>query len=455
MLHDATIFALASAAGRGGVAVFRISGAHAVGAVSKLCRPSDVPPARQALLRKIHHPETGEPIDEALLLYFQAPHSFTGEDVVELHTHGGRAITNAVIEALRSLEHFRLAEPGEFTRRAFENGKMDLTEAEAIADLVDAETEAQRRQALRQYEGALGKIYEDWRGQLTRSLAYLEAAIDFSDEELPEDIAAKQMKALQELATDIDQHLQDGHRGERLRDGFHVAILGAPNAGKSSLLNALARRDAAIVSSIAGTTRDVIEVHLDIGGYPVVLADTAGLRESVDAIENEGIRRALQRAERADLKLLVFDATAAKLDDATLALVDHDAVVVLNKGDLGGRQHIEFSIEENVVNSEARKPTPMLISSQTGEGIPALLDHVMNEIDRRFTGSGQTPLTRARHRAALEECSQHLQRALAASQSELLAEDVRLAMRSLGRITGRIDVEDLLDVIFRDFCIGK
>jgi tRNA modification GTPase len=439
-----TIYALASAAGRAGVAVFRISGAASGNVIEKLCRPNQMPEPRTASLRALHHPTTGEKIDLALILYFAAPHSFTGEDVVEIHAHGGRAVTSALIEALQSLPNFRLAEPGEFTRRAFETGKLDLTEAEAIADLVDAETEAQRRQALRQMDGALGKLYEDWRQRLAHVLAYLEAAIDFADEDLPGDVSQKQLTTIRALSDEISTHLNDGHRGERLRDGFSIAILGAPNAGKSSLLNALARREAAIVSSIAGTTRDVIEVHLDLGGYPVTLADTAGLRNSADVIETEGVRRALQRAEYADLKLLVFDGSAwPDRDVATMALMDDDAIMVVNKTDV---------LRGQKPNNEAAL---VYVSALTGTGLAELMQRLTDKIKKRFVDNAAPALTRTRHRTALEECVEHLQRSLAAQASELRAEDVRLAMRTLGRITGRVDVEDLLDIIFRDFCIGK
>ena len=437
-----TIFALATAPGKAGVSVFRISGKDAAQVIAKLCVPNDVPEPRSAHLRKITDPQSGALIDHALILFFKAPHSFTGEDVVELQTHGGRAVASAVTEVLSALPQFRLAEPGEFTRRAFENGKMDLTEAEAIADLVHAETEAQRKQALRQMEGALGKFYEEWRARLARGLAYMEAAIDFSDEELPDDLIAKQSVELQNLRDAIAHHLDDNHRGERLRTGFSIAILGAPNAGKSSLLNALARREAAIVSPIAGTTRDVIEVHMDINGYPVMLADTAGLRESSDVIESEGIRRARARAASADLKLLVIDATSSDNDAALEKMIDHDTIVVLNKSDL------------------AKNPRPiphasLALSALTGAGIDVLLQKLTQEIDMRFGMNEAPPLTRARHRTALEECVSHLDRALQAPMVDQRAEDVRLAMRALGRITGRVDVEDLLDIIFRDFCIGK
>ena len=268
MSLSSTIFALASASGRAGVAVFRVSGPNAQAVFDRLCRPANQPVPREAVLREIVHPQTGDVLDRALVLWFPSPRSFTGEDVVEIHLHGGRAIIHAVAESLGALPDFRLAEAGEFTRRAFENGKLDLTEAEALIDLINAETEAQRRQALRQHDGALRRLYDGWREKLVRSLAYLEASIDFAEEDLPSDMEARQKATLAALAQDIAAHLDDGHRGERLRDGFSIAILGAPNAGKSSLLNALARREAAIVSSTAGTTRDVIEVHLDRAATP-------------------------------------------------------------------------------------------------------------------------------------------------------------------------------------------
>ncbi len=437
----ATIFALASAPGRAGVAVLRISGPVARAAIEKLCRPATLPPPRAAHLCEIRHPD-GALLDKALILWFPAPNSFTGEDVAEFHLHGGRAIVSAVMDCLRALPGFRLAEPGEFTRRAFENGKLDLTEAEALADLVNAETEAQRRQAMRQLTGELGRLFDDWRARLTKTLAHSEATIDFADEDLPADLEEKQTAEIRALIAEVEGHLDDRHRGERLREGFHIAIMGPPNAGKSSLLNALARREAAIVSSIAGTTRDVIEAYLDLGGYPVIVADTAGLRDSGDQIESEGVRRALKKAENADLKLLVFDGESwPRRDEATQKLADENTLVTVNKADL---------LQGAMGDGDA-----LFISAKTGAGIPELLDRIIAAIDLRFASSGPPPLTRIRHRAALEECRGHLRRSLTAAAAELRAEDLRLAARALGRITGRVDVEDLLDVIFRDFCIGK
>jgi tRNA modification GTPase len=439
-----TIFAPATAPGRGGVAIVRVSGPLAGTALTTLTgRP--LPAPRMASFVRLTVPDSGEFLDQGLVLWFPSPHSFTGEDVAEFHVHGGRAVIAGVIDALASLPGLRIAEPGEFSRRGFENGKFDLTAAEAIADLVDADTSAQRRQALRQMEGELGRLYDGWRHRLTRALAHLEADIDFPDEDLPEGVAVMVRPELEALAGEIAAHLNDNRRGERLRDGIHIAILGAPNAGKSSLLNVLARREAAIVSERAGTTRDVVEVHLDLGGFPVVLADTAGLREAADEIESEGIRRALDRAANADLKLAVFDATALpELDAQTLAVVDDQTLVVLNKVDS----------TSGVVQEIGGKPA-MPVSARTGEGLPELLRALTSAVQTRFEAPGVPALTRARHRGALEECAASLHRAMSADLPELAAEDVRLASRALGRITGRVDVEDLLDVIFQDFCIGK
>jgi tRNA modification GTPase len=365
--------------------------------------------------------------------------------MAELHLHGGRAVVGAALSALHRLSYCRLAEPGEFTRRAFEHGRLDLTQAEAIADLVAAETDEQRRAALRQMDGALHRLYEDWRGQGLRLLAHLEAAIDFPDEDLPAGLADEVAGGIETLRAAIAGHLDD-RRGERLREGLSIAIIGPPNAGKSSLLNLLARRDAAIVSETAGTTRDVIEVHLDLGGWPVVLADTAGLRDSDDPIEQEGVRRARARAAAADLRVLVLDATTdwrharQELTDATDRWDPALDIVVVNKVDL--------------VDAKAADALPF--SARSGAGLQELLQSLQVSAEALMQeGAGQPPLTRARHRAALEECLASLTRALVAPEVALAAEDLRLAMRALGRITGVVRIDELLDVIFRDFCIGK
>ena len=387
---------------------------------------------------RVRDPESGEALDDALALWFPGPRSVTGEDVAELHLHGSRAVLAAVMAALRA-QGLRLAEPGEFTRRAFENGKLDLVQAEAVADLAAAETEAQRRQAVRQLGGHLGALYREWGDRLLRLLAHLEAAIDFPDEDLPPEIEARVEVESAALAGEIAAHLADGHRGERLRDGIAVAILGPPNAGKSSLLNQLARREAAITSPVAGTTRDVIEVAIDLAGYPVVLADTAGLRDSADLVEQEGLRRALARAEAAELRLFVFDARRPQDAAGAAQWPGPDTLLVANKIDLVADRGPEGA---------------MPVSALTGEGIPALIAQLAARIAASYAVAAPL-LTRARHREALEEAETALRRALAAPLPELRAEDLRLAWRSLGRITGRVDVEDLLDIIFADFCLGK
>jgi tRNA modification GTPase len=439
-----TIYALASAHGRAGVAVIRLSGPKALAALRHLA--GELPPARHATLRSLRDPRTGVELDRGLVLTFPAPHSFTGEDMAELHVHGGRALVRSILDALAGCEGLRPAEAGEFTRRAFEHGKMDLTAAEGLADLVNAETEAQRRQALRQLRGELGDLYERWRHQLMTALARIEGHIDFPDEDLPSTLVEQTRTVLSTSVAEIAAHLQDHRRGQRLRDGLSVAILGPPNVGKSSLLNALAGRPAAIVSAQAGTTRDVIEVRLDLGGYPVTLADTAGLRESEDAIEQEGVRRAKASAIAADYKILMIDARSYPDVDRPLAnLVDADTLFVVNKCDL---------VRLEGVGALAGRPA-LMVSALTGAGLSELLAALAEAVIERAGLSESPALTRERHRRALEECRNGLERALTAASVELLAEDLRLAVRALGRITGRVDVEDLLDVIFREFCIGK
>lgn len=451
LLSIDTIFALATAPGRAGVAVVRISGPSASQAIRALTRSRTLPAPRVATLRTLRSAD-GEKLDQALLLWFPGPGSFTGEDVAELHLHGGRAVVEGVLAALAALPDLRPAEPGEFTRRAFDAGRLDLTAVEGLADLIAADTAAQRRQALRQLAGDLAAVYEGWAERLTRALAWLEAEIDFADEDLPDGMAGEVQRRVLAVRDDIAAHLADNRRGEILRDGFSIAIVGPPNAGKSSLLNTLAQRDAAIVSETAGTTRDVIEVRLDLGGYAVVLADTAGLRAGSDAIEAEGIRRARARAEAADLVLVLLDAAERGSPDAAVAEVIEEAaasgrlLLVRNKIDLlSDRCGLDGAAERELD-----------LSVQTGEGVPELLSTLGAIVAARVEGAENAPaLTRLRHRQALEACHNHLERFALASQTDLAAEDVRLAVRELGRITGRVDVEDLLDVIFRDFCIGK
>lgn len=442
-----TIFALATPAGRSGVAVFRLSGPRAGEVLESLIKRA-LPAPRQAVKRRLFAAETEDscvPLDDALVVYFKGPASFTGEDVVELHVHGGPAIIAAVAKALGDLG-LRLAEAGEFTRRAFDHGKLDLLEIEGLADLIAAETEAQRRQALRQAEGALSALYEDWRGALISALARIEAAIDFPDEDLPEGLMNLVDETMRALAESIELHLADGHRGEMLREGLSVAILGAPNVGKSSLLNRLAGREAAIVSTRAGTTRDIIEVKLDLAGWPVLVADTAGLRQSEDEIEQEGVRRALKQAEYADLKLIVFDgATWPDFDPEVAAQIDAEAIVVLNKAELA----------KGADRAEIAGWSLLPVSALTGLGIEDLVAALTAKAAAALSPGAQPALTRMRHRAALERCLGALRRGLGAPVVELKAEDLRLAVQALGRITGRVDVDDVLELIFREFCIGK
>lgn len=455
-MRGETIFALASASGRAGVAIIRISGDSAGVALRKLTgRP--LPPPRRATLRRLSVPDDHELLDTALVLWFPAPASFTGEDVAELHVHGGRAVVAAVLAALGRLPGLRPAEAGEFSRRAFTNGRLDLTALEGLADLVAAETAAQRRQALAQLGGALGTLYEGWRERLLRALAHLEAIIDFADEDLPAGILAEVDRELALLKAEIGRHLDDAGRGERIREGIEVAVIGPPNAGKSTLVNALARREVAIVSPHPGTTRDVIEVPLDIGGYPVVLSDTAGLRETATAgtaaaadlrIEDEGIRRARARAEAADVIIAVFDGTTwPALDPITVALAaaSADALCVISKSDLG----------RTAPAGRVAGRRLLRLSAMTGEGLDALRRRLVETIEARLAADGAPVLSRLRHRQALETAVAALDQFSPTAPIEEAAEEMRHAVTAIGRITGRVDVEDMLDVIFRDFCIGK
>jgi len=437
-----TIFALSSGRAPSAIAIVRVSGPQAAAAVERLCGCLPAPRlAHVAILRDLD----GSAIDEAVVLWCPAPRSATGEDVAEFHVHGGRAVIAALFDALGAIDGLRPAEPGEFTRRAFENGKLDLTEAEAVDDLIHADTDRQRRQALRHLKGLLGARAESWRQQIIEASALIEAGIDFSDEgDVAADLVAPALRKVAALRAEIEEVLAASAQSERLRDGLTVAIAGPPNAGKSTLLNRLARREAAIVSPYAGTTRDAIEVHLDLDGYPVTLIDTAGLRDTDDPVEQEGVRRARERARTSDLVLWLVDATAAAAPPQ--ATDDHASVwTVRNKIDLvdGG--------------SGDAGPARFAISAASGEGVAALVDAlVAHAVD--FFGSGEMALvSRARHRMLLRETAAALGRAEQAvgQGDELVAEELRIAIHSLGRLTGWVDVEDVLDVIFREFCIGK
>lgn len=442
-----TIYALASGVGLAGVAVIRVSGTHAVKGLRALSSRENFKD-RHATFLKLRDPVSRETLDEAVVVVFRAPASFTGEDVVEYHLHGGRAVIQSVVEVLSRQSGHRMAEPGEFTRRAYQNGKMDLVQAEALNDLIHAQTQHQKLQAQNQMGGALSDLYNGWAETLKKSLAYLEADLDFPDEDLPEGAIAAVRPKLETLMGDIKIHLDDHNRGERLRDGIKIVILGAPNAGKSSLLNAIARRDVAIVSDVAGTTRDVLDVHLDLNGYPAILSDTAGLRpqdlgtSDHDKIEAEGMRRALNVAKEADIRILVFNAEdLPNLNTHTKDLIRDQDVVVFNKMDLTSTkpesQGFEVSVSEN-------------------RGLDDLLKVLTAKVSDFFERQSGPALTRERHREALNHALDLIEKSMmSADLPELVAEDIRLAMRAIGRITGQVDVEDLLDVIFKDFCIGK
>jgi tRNA modification GTPase len=426
-----TIFALASAGGRAGLAVVRVSGPSARAALEALA--GQAPPPRRASVRRLCW--QGAVLDKALLLWFPGPDSFTGEDVAEFHIHGGRAVREALFAAFLQLGLVP-AEAGEFSRRAVENGRLDLTRAEAVADLTDAETPAQLRQALRQYEGGLADLYEGWRAALIGALARAEAAIDFSDDGVGESEFSAARAVASKILEQIQRHIEDSGRGEVLREGLRLAIVGPPNAGKSSLINALARRDVAIVSHTPGTTRDVIGVRLQLGGYPLHVSDTAGLRDSADAIEAEGVRRARAEAAASHLTLLLLDGSQA-------ADIPHGItpdLIVWNKSDLP-----DFKPRDGIS-----------LSVKSGEGLAPLLSALTALVEKRLETKDESPaLTRPRHRHALNDALASLRHAQDAQAPELFAEDLRLATRAIGRITGTVDVEEVLDSVFRDFCIGK
>jgi tRNA modification GTPase len=444
-----TIFAAATAAGRAAVAVLRISGPGTRIALEALA--GRLPRPRLASVRRLRG-AGGEMLDQGLVLWFPGPGSYTGEDMAELQIHGGPAVTDAISARLLELG-LRPAEAGEFTRRAFEEGKLDLDQAEAVADLVDAETKAQARQALDQLNGSLGRRWGRWRSALIEALAWLEAAVDFPDEEPPADVAARSRPIIEALAADLRVALADAPRGERVREGYRIALVGAPNAGKSRLLNALAGRDAAIVAATAGTTRDVIETPLLIGGYKTVLADMAGLRDTAEEIEAEGVRRAKAWAEAAALRLWVVDASGGDGRWAEAAPIAQEGdVLVLGKSDLAS------GLDAEAARSEAagRGLEVRAVSALTGAGIEGLRALIGSRLAKEL-GSGEFPaVTRARHAGLLKEALGALERSLGRlEEPELSAEDLRLATRSLEQVTGRIGAEDVLDVIFASFCIGK
>ncbi len=434
-MTDDTIVALSSGHLPSGVAVIRISGSACRDVSQNLI--SGLPAPRQAALKSICNPLNNEELDRGLVIWFPGPHSFTGEDCVELQLHGGRAVVNAVLNSLCEFETVRLAEPGEFSRRAFENGKLDLTEIEGIADLVSSETEAQRKQALAQSRGDSRETYEGWRKRLIHMRALIEAELDFSEEEdIPEEISKEGFDQVLELRNEIQFHLSDNRTGEIIRDGFKIALMGKPNAGKSSLLNALAKRDVAIVTHEAGTTRDVLDVHLDIDGYAVILSDTAGIRESDNIVEAEGIKRAEIRGSEADLVIWLKDIN----DTDNIPELEYENVIIVNSKD-----------DDSCVSNE------LSISVESKNGLDRLLLEIKKYLDQKLGTQDTNLISRMRYRTALEECVNHLDFVLDQNllDIELKAETLRHASDCIGRITGKIDVEDLLDVIFSEFCVGK
>ncbi|MDC0915778.1 tRNA uridine-5-carboxymethylaminomethyl(34) synthesis GTPase MnmE [Candidatus Pelagibacter sp.] len=442
-----TIYALSSGPGISGIAVIRISGQETSKAIELLTGKS-VPEPRVATLRKINKINTSELIDEGIILWFPGPESYTGENMAEIQVHGSKAVIDALHTTISHIENCRLAEPGEFTKLAFQNGKINLLKAESIADLISSETEIQRQQAIKIMNGKSADQFNFLREKLLKILSHVEAKIDFPDEDLPNDILKEIKKSSDEVLINIEKILDDQKVGERIREGFKIAILGPTNAGKSSLLNHLSNRDVAIVSEIAGTTRDVIETHLNIDGYPVIVSDTAGIRDSKNEIEKKGIKLSLNRAEEADLKLVVVDGKNLDFTDVLKGLLDENAILVINKSDL---------LDEEI-DPEIKKLNHVLISIKENLNIDELILKIKNNLKNKFITSDDILITRERHRQHLKQCLEHLKNFNKKNEVEdfdKAAEDLRLATRHLGMIVGKVDVEEILGSIFNDFCIGK
>ena len=442
-----TIYALSSGPGTSGIAIIRISGTNASQAIT-LLTGQPVPPPRMATLRKINNINTSELIDEGIIIWFPGPQSYTGEDMAEIHIHGGKAIVLALQNEISKIENFRLAEPGEFTKIAFQNGKINLLKAESIADLISAETEIQRLQAVKIMRGKSAKKFESLREKLLKILSFVEAKIDFPEEDLPDENIQQIKKDSAEVLNKIKKILDDQKVGEIIREGFKIAIVGPTNAGKSSLLNNLSNRDVAIVSEIAGTTRDVIEAHLNIDGYPVIISDTAGIRNSKDEIEKKGIKLSLDRAENADLKLVVVDAKSIDLSGFLNDLLKDNAILVVNKSDLINSE----------LDPEVKKLDHVLISLKENLNLDKLISKIKNKLKTKFIVNEDILITRERHRQHLTQCLDNLRNFIEKNDKKDFdkgAEDLRLATRHLGMIVGKVDVEEILGSIFNDFCIGK
>ncbi len=440
------IFALSSGRGPCGIAIIRMSGPDTLN-ICKLISKEKKIKENEINLCKFIDPKNGTIIDpEALLLWFPKPNSFTGDDLAEFHVHGSNAVISYLLEVLSSQKNCRLAEPGEFTKVAFQNNKIDLLKAESIGDLIHSETELQRKQAVNLVNGHASKYYDDLRSKLIKSLSFIEAKIDFAEDDLPDNVLREAHKAIKVVQSDIIKIINDNKVGEKIRDGFRVSIIGETNVGKSSLLNLLSKRDAAIVSDEAGTTRDVIETYLNLEGYPVILADTAGIREAKNDIEKKGISLALSKFKEADLNIVVVDNSNKKISKKIKSMVNEDSIVLLNKSDVHTKQNHKFEVDT------------VLASVKDNKNIDKLINLIKQKLNKKYSLNSNVLVSRERHRVKLNECLKEIDKFLKKDQSkdlELAAEDLRMATRHLGSIVGKVDVEEILGSIFKDFCIGK
>ncbi len=440
------IYALSSGRGPSGIAIVRISGSETLKICQNLTKSKDIK-SNEVNFCKFYNPTNGNVIDpEAILLWFPGPNSYTGEDLAELQIHGSNAVINALLRALSEQKNCRLAEPGEFTKIAFQNDKIDLLKAESIGDLIHSETELQRQQAVKLVQGNASNYYNDLREKIIKSLAFIEAKIDFAEEDLPEKVLKDAHKSIKEIHSEITKIIEDNKVGEKIRDGFRVSITGEVNAGKSSLLNLLSKRELAIVSDEAGTTRDVIETYLNLDGYPVILADTAGIREAKNEVEKKGISLALGKSKEADLNIIVIDNSSKKINKKIQNMINRDTIIFLNKSDVSDKQNHKFNVDT------------VLASVKNNKNIDKLIDLIKAKLSKKFTSNNSALITRERHRVKLNDCLKEIDKFLKKDQNkdlELSAEDLRMATRHLGSIVGKVDVEEILGSIFKDFCIGK
>jgi tRNA modification GTPase len=440
------IYALSSGRGPSGIAILRLSGKDTLKLCKKITKLENIQ-ANEVNFCKFYDPKNGNIIDpESILLWFPKPNSYTGDDLAEFHVHGSNAVINSFLKVLSEQEDCRLAEPGEFTKLAFQNNKMDLVKAESIGDLIHSETELQRQQAIQLVQGNASNYYNELREKLIKSLAYIEAKIDFAEDDLPEKVLQEVHKSIKDIYANIKKILEDNKIGEKIRDGFRVSIIGEVNAGKSSLLNLLSKREVAIVSEEEGTTRDVIETYLNIDGYPVILADTAGIREAKNEIEKKGISLALGKSKEADLNIVMIDNSSPKINDQVKRLINNDSIVLLNKSDIKNKENHKFDVDT------------ILVSVRDNKNIDQLIKKLKEKLSKKFISSSNVLITRERHRVKLNECLKEIDKFLKKDQNkdiELAAEDLRMATRHLGSIVGKVDVEEILGSIFKDFCIGK